>query len=274
MEFITEDGISLHTYKFPCENPKAVVITFHGMNSYTQPSGIIGKYLAESGFEVVAYDQRGHGKSAGLRGYIPSITVLIKDARDFITEIQKLYGGLPIFLIGGSMGGTLALNLSIEIPDIIKGVILINPAIGLHTRLESLLRGICICFSACVPTVGVLKGDLSRSSKNVTLHKYMEENPYYYHGKVRIGSSAAMLKAMKDIRGKYSLFNHPILVIQGSDDFVTSVDRVNEFMKIISVIDKTLLMYPGLPHSIVFEEAIFDISAKITTWVKDHCAMI
>jgi acylglycerol lipase len=270
MQFMTEDGIFLHTYRYPCSNPRGVAVFFHGMNSYTQPSGIIAKHLSLIGCETVGYDQRGHGKSGGLRGYVPSIEILIKDALDFIEEIEKLYRGLPMFLLGGSMGGTIVLNLSIRVPEKITGVILINPAIGLHTKLECMLRCLTTCFSSCMPTVGVVKGDLSRSSKNTTLHKYMDENPFYYHGRVKIGTSSALLRAMKDIRDEYHKFTHCVLVIQGCDDFVTSVKRVNEFMKSISVQDKTLLMYPGLPHSILFEEAVIDISEKIKKWVDER----
>lgn len=270
MNFTTHDGISLHTYKYPCKNPKAVAVLFHGMHSYSQPSGIIGKSLSEYGCEVLAYDQRGHGKSQGIKGYFPSMSVLIKDATDFLSEVNKLYPGLQLFLVGGSMGGLIVLTLAIKLQSKLDGIILINPALGLNTSLEGFLRCLTSCLSSCMPKFGIVKGEKSLSTQNQALHQYMEENPYYYHGKARLGSSAALLKGMKAIRSQYTQLNTPVLVVQGSKDYVISVERVNEFMKVINVPDKTILMYPGLPHSIVFEEAILEISTKIAHWVADH----
>ena len=61
--------------------------------------------------EVLAYDQQGHGKSAGLRGYIPNARVLGKDSSDFLAEVKKLYPGLCVYLIGLGLGRTLTINL-------------------------------------------------------------------------------------------------------------------------------------------------------------------
>jgi acylglycerol lipase len=265
---ITKEGLELHTYRFPAQSPKCVLLSLHGLNSYSQPTGFIAKELAGTGCEVLAYDFRGHGKSQGIRGYIHSIDDLIDDTLEYISLIQQLYPGLPLFLMGGSLGAAVVTQVSIRIPEKISGVILINPALGINSRFESVVRSLSNCLAFCCPTYPVYKSDPFRTSRNEHLHEYILENPFYYNGRIRIGTSAATLNAMKEIRKSIKFVTSRLLLIQGSDDKVTSIDKVMKFMKKVQVEDKTLLMYPGRPHSIVFEDAVFEISAKISDWVQ------
>lgn len=267
---VTRDGVALHTYKYPANQVKCVLLTLHGLNSYSQPTGVIAKVLAENGCEVLAFDFRGHGKSSGVRGYIENVDLLVQDTIDFVQEISSLYSGIPLFIMGGSIGAAVAVNVAIAMPEKFCGVILINPALGLNSRFESAIRGISNCLASCCPTFAVYKADAYRSTKNEHLHKYMRENIYYYQGKTRIGTSAAILNAMKSLRKKYKSLQNKLLVIQGSDDQVTNLKKVQSFMKKVETLDKTLLMYPGRPHSIVFEDAVFDIAGKIKDWVVER----
>ena len=268
LQLISKDGLMLYTYRYPATSPKSVLVSLHGLNSYSQPTGVIAKELAESGCEVLAYDFRGHGKSQGVRGYIRSIDDLIDDTLDYIQEIEKLYPGLPLFLMGGSLGAAVVTQVSIRIPEKISGIILINPALGINSRFEAVVRSVSNCLACCCPTYPVYKSDPFRTSRNEHLHEYIHENPYYYNGRIRIGTSAATLNAMKELRKCKKKVTARLLLIQGSDDKVTSIDKVMNFMKKVKVEDKTLLMYPGRPHSIVFEDAVYEIAAKIKDWVQ------
>ena len=266
-QFITSDGVELYTYKYPAQNPKCVLISLHGMNSYSQPTGVIARTLSEKGCEVLAFDFRGHGKSQGIKGYCSSLDLWVEDVLDFIQEIIPIYPGLPLFVMGGSLGAAITVRASIEKTEIIRGIVMINPALGLNTKFEGYARGISNCLAACCPMLPLYKGDMSYTTKNETLRKFMRENPFYYNGKIRIGTSAAILNGMQKLRKEYKKLKNPVLVIQGNDDHVISLKEVQNFMKEINVNDKTLLMYPGRPHSIVFEDAVFEIANKIADWV-------
>lgn len=69
MDFInlvsTQDKkkIKLMTYRYPAENAKGVIILFHNLGYHMPILGNFAKAMANSGYTVVGYDQRGHGKS-------------------------------------------------------------------------------------------------------------------------------------------------------------------------------------------------------------------
>lgn len=73
----------------------------------------------ESDFQVLRYDQRGHGRSfKPEEGYHPS---------DFATDLRHILDDLrwgPIFLVGHSMGGRNALEFAAHNPDRVKALVL------------------------------------------------------------------------------------------------------------------------------------------------------
>jgi acylglycerol lipase len=109
----TQDGkaIKLTTYRYPAEKTKGVVISFHTMVLYTGISSNVAKTLASNGFTFVGYDQRGHGRSEGEKGYLDDHKLILQDAVTFISSIFKIYPNTPVFLMGHSFGGLLSILL-------------------------------------------------------------------------------------------------------------------------------------------------------------------
>lgn len=67
------------------------------------------KVFANMGITFVAYEQRGHGRSEGERGYLDNADEVLKDARNFISAIAKIYPEKPLFLMGHGAGGLVSL---------------------------------------------------------------------------------------------------------------------------------------------------------------------
>ena len=68
----------------------------------------------------------------------------------------------------------------------------------------------------------------------------MQEKPYFCHGRIRIGTYAAVMDMMMEARKKFYLVKVPVLVLQSEKDVANNVKRVNEFMKEVDVQDKTI----------------------------------
>ena len=68
----------LYCYKWPgkgvdeSNEPKGVVLIFHGQGSHLGRYGHIAQMFNEHGYDVVGYDSCGFGKSQGVRGVINS----------------------------------------------------------------------------------------------------------------------------------------------------------------------------------------------------------
>lgn len=109
--FTTFDGHNLATYDWTLPHgvaPRAVVVIVHGLGEHAWRYDHLATKLAEAGFAVRAYDQRGHGDSAGARGDLPTQDTLLKDLTDFLDSTRATVCARfnsPLVLLGHSMGG-------------------------------------------------------------------------------------------------------------------------------------------------------------------------
>ena len=88
--------------------PKATLILLHGIGGFKEGYLTFSKILADEGYNVVIYDQRGHGTSDGKYctfGYYEK-----QDVSKFIDFINKQCPNLPVGVHGASMGGAVALQ--------------------------------------------------------------------------------------------------------------------------------------------------------------------
>ena len=88
--------------------PRAVVIALHGFGDHGQAFETVGAALAARGIAVIAPDQRVFGRSRA-RGIWPSGRTLVADLAVIGRLVAARYPGRPIFVLGESMGGAVAM---------------------------------------------------------------------------------------------------------------------------------------------------------------------
>lgn len=109
--FTTFDGHSLAVYDWSLPHgvaPRAVVVIVHGLGEHAWRYDRLATELTEAGFAVRAFDQRGHGDSAGKRGCLPTQDALVKDLEAFVDDTRATVCqrfNTPLVLMGHSMGG-------------------------------------------------------------------------------------------------------------------------------------------------------------------------
>ncbi len=138
--FVTRDGLRLTTQIWRAETPNAVVIGLHGMNEYANAFAMPGTWLAERGMTLYAYDQRGFGRSPG-RGLWPGAKAMAQDVEDMVALVHSRHSDLPIYLMGVSMGGAVALATLARSDDLdVNGLILVAPAVWGWSVLNPLYK--------------------------------------------------------------------------------------------------------------------------------------
>ena len=109
--------------------PQAIVMALHGFNDYRNAFAGVGDYLAVHGVTTYAYDQRGFGETAQ-RGIWPGSDTLQADAVTMLRLVCREHPGLPVYLLGESMGGAVLMSLLQETPPAcLAGVVLVAPAV-------------------------------------------------------------------------------------------------------------------------------------------------
>jgi alpha-beta hydrolase superfamily lysophospholipase len=105
---ITDDGLALHLRVWPAGNPRrGAVVLVHGLGEHIDRYDHVARRLNGLGFAVVGYDHRGHGRSPGQRGGVPTDESLCADLGRVLYAARESFPG-PLVLLGHSLGGLIA----------------------------------------------------------------------------------------------------------------------------------------------------------------------
>jgi len=106
---LTADGLGLHLHPGPppAGPVRGTVLVVHGLGEHGGRYAHVAAHLAAQGWAVLAYDQRGHGRSPGPRGGLARDDSLLGDLGQLVRWARTHLPG-PLVLLGHSMGGLLA----------------------------------------------------------------------------------------------------------------------------------------------------------------------
>ena len=110
--------------------PSAIILCIHGFSDYARGFGHMLAALDTANTSLMmAFDQRGFGDTAS-RGHWAGHDVMISDLQDVLLYIGERYPGLPIHMVGESMGAALLLVAILANPNPqVQSTILLAPAV-------------------------------------------------------------------------------------------------------------------------------------------------
>jgi len=140
----TSDGLKLFARSWgEPQGSRAAVVLVHGLGEHCGRYERVAQALVADGLYVLAFDQRGHGRSPGKRGLIPSYDQPLDDIAIAIEHAQADASGLPLFLYGHSLGGLEVLHYGLVRRPKLQGVIATSPALMVSTSpLNRLMAGL------------------------------------------------------------------------------------------------------------------------------------
>lgn len=98
------DGVTLHRRAWLRPGARGTVLIVHGLGEHAGRYAQVADALNAVGWDVAAFDHRGHGRSGGARGALPSPLALQEDLGALIAAERAERAG-PLVLLGHSMGG-------------------------------------------------------------------------------------------------------------------------------------------------------------------------
>lgn len=154
----TRDGISLKAHDWPAQGPtRAHLLLVHGIAEHAARHAHVAAAFGRAGIETHAYDLRGFGGSGGTRAYIDSWSQYLDDVEDELRSVRAAAAGLPVILMGHSMGGLIALSYVLEDRPKPDALVLSAPAVA--ASVPGWKRGAAAVLSRAMPKF-VIKNDL------------------------------------------------------------------------------------------------------------------
>lgn len=279
--FLPGDGARLPLRQWlPAGKPKAVILALHGFNDYSRAFQNLGRALAPQGYAVLAIDQRGFGQSPG-RG-VWAAANLRQDAGRFVAAAQAAYPGVPLILLGESMGGAVALSAiaSGDVPaDSLRGLILSAPAVWGGETFNPIYRAPLWMLAHISPdTVLTGQGLKILPSDNIPMLMALAHDPSVIHGSRAdaVLGLVSMMDAGQEAGGKQPK-DLPVLVLYGERDQVVPPWPVARLMEKCEATGGTHCRavrygngYHMLLRDLQAERPIQDIAA----WLADPAAKL
>ena len=267
----TSDGLELDVHIWEPENPKAVLMAIHGGLAHGGDYVTPALYFKEKGIATVACDLRGHKQE---KTYIADFTQYVDDIDDFLEWTKKEYPGLPVFVLGHSMGSLIATHFGIRHANDgtdVNGYILSSPYYANAIKVPPIMIPLIKLFGILLPKVVIPGPDLTElltHDEAITRRHRLDEKDGIRGTKPTMRFGAELLKAQKHVKKNMDAWCHPTFaVIAGADQ----VADHTEAERLLKGMDDKLLTYVFCKDNFhenfneVNREETFD---KMHEWIK------
>jgi alpha-beta hydrolase superfamily lysophospholipase len=249
----------------PDHSPRAIVLIAHGGAEHGGRYAWTAGQLVARGYAVYAIDHRGHGRSAGPRAYVDRIDNAVSDLHELAELARERHPEAPLFLLGHSMGGLIALSYALRHQDRLTGLVLSAPLAVLDanpaTRLASRL------LSATAPRLPVYKIDGATVSRDPEVVRAYDEDPLNHRGMLPARTVGELAATAATFRDRLPELRLPVLTVYGTGDRL--VDNAGSILvdERSGSADSTLIAYDGLYHEVLNEPERDRVLADVAGWI-------
>jgi alpha-beta hydrolase superfamily lysophospholipase len=251
--------------------PGAVVVIAHGAGEHSGRYDHVAARLVDAGYAVYALDHRGHGRSDGPRALIEQVDLAVSDLDQLVVLAATAQPGLPVFLLGHSMGAMIALRYAPLHQDRLAGVIL-SGALAALEDVPAPLRLVGQLLSRIAPRTPLIAIDPALVSRDPAVVRAYRDDPLVHHGKLPARTAAQIADTVASFPQTVGAITVPILIMYGTADALCPPAGSVMVGERVGSADRTVTPYAGLFHEILNEperEAVLD---EICGWLAARAA--
>jgi acylglycerol lipase len=263
----------------PPGEPRAVILALHGFNDYSAAFQGPGAAWARNGIATYAYDQRGFGRAPG-RGRWAGIRELAGDAAAAASLLRGRYPGVPLYLLGESMGGAVAIlaasgRAGSPVPDV-DGVVLVAPAVwGRQTM--NLFERLGLWLADLVPSMELSPDALPidiRPSDNLAMLRVFSADPLVIKD-TRVDALNGLVDLMSAALAAANAFDLSALLLYGAHDEIVPRPPIARFVSGLPAqaqLRQRVALYSNGYHMLLRDLDAFVPIDDIAAWILDPAA--
>ena len=271
-----------------------LVLISHGMAEHIARYDALARHLSGEGFLVCGYNHLGHGEEAPLKGFFADDRGwdrLIQDLDSAALFLTERYPGLPLILLGHSMGSFLAREYALSHPERLGALVLSGTG---HYPAMQCRMGYALAGLHCAFGLGEEKADiihqiafagnnkpflpaetpndwLSRDAAQV--RKYQEDPlcGFVFTAKAYHDMFGGLLKLSRLERLAVLPEDLPVLLISGAEDPVggagKGVEAVAAEYRDAGLKRVEVRLYPGARHELFNETIRERVYEDLAQWL-------
>ncbi|HEV2130411.1 MAG TPA: alpha/beta hydrolase [Longimicrobiaceae bacterium] len=267
--FAGSGEVRLFYQAWEAAQPSSALLLIHGQGEHSGRYAALAADLVPQGISVYAMDQRGHGRSEGRRGHARRFGELLEDVDRFRALIAaQLTAQLPLFLLGHSFGGLVALRYVQEQPDApLRGAILSSPLLGLGFAPPAWKTALARVLTRLLPMLRfaneVNAAHISRDADVVVRYR---EDPLV-HSWVTPRMYTEILAAMRQTLEQRDRLRLPLLFLVAGDDRIVAAQTTAEFARGLGG-EVELRVFEGFYHECLNEPERHRVVREIVGWIE------
>lgn len=273
-EFTKQDGIGMDLFIQGWEtevDAKGVVCLVHGLGEHGGRYAQLAETLNQAGYQVMAFDLPGHGRSGGKRGVVPPYEALCADVAMLLAAAASRYPNLPQILYGHSLGGIIVSYYTLRYQPSLCGVVVTSPGFMtplLEQKGKMLLAKV---LGRLVPEITLPSGlDATTISRDPVVVERYQKDPLV-HDQASVGLAVNSMQAIRYIYENAKMWKLPLLLMHGTGDLLTYARGSQKLAELIPPGLCTLRLWEGMYHELHNEPEKEEVIAYLVTQMDKLC---
>ncbi len=276
---VADDGVRLPLRIWLPEGaPKALILALHGFNDYSHAFAGPAEEWAKHGIATYAYDQRGFGE-APARGRWVGAWRLAEDVTTASRLLRERYPGVPLYLLGESMGGAVAItaitgSAGARKPDV-DGVILAAPAVWGRKTMNVFERAALWTSDALFPDLTLTGRGLNiKPSDNIAMLRALARDPLVIK-ETRVDTLKGLVDLMDLALDSAPRVTQPMLLLYGERDEIVPKEPTRLWISQLPYgahATRRIAWYPEGYHMLLRDLEAPLVLHDIESWIADHSA--
>jgi alpha-beta hydrolase superfamily lysophospholipase len=234
--------------------PQHIVLAVHGFNDYSKAFEPLAQHLVDAlQATVYAYDQRGFGANPQ-PGTWPGSPTLLSDLRNIAAQLRERHPGLPLTVVGESMGGAVVMVAASESPGLTADQLILQaPAVWGAQSMPWYQRFSLQFMNAVAPEMTFTGRGLQslgiRPTDDPEVSSDLSRDPLFIKA-TRVGSLAGVTELMSRAQAQTQLPPQRTLVLYGLRDRIIPPQPMCDWLTHLN----TTIVIPGATDVVIYPE--------------------
>lgn len=272
----THDGLDLvgiHHLRPSC---RGRVVIVHGYAEHCGRYDELVAALDAAGYECHLLDLRGHGRSGGVRGFVPRFGDYLADFERFLARIEEVQpaarerGTVPRVLLGHSLGGLFALDFVLTHPDAFDVLAVSSPFLKPAMDIPWLKASLAALASKLAPTLLTPSEIDSRGlSHDAAIVAAYDHDPLVFKT-FNAHWFFEVQRAQEEVFAGAAAIRLPVLFLLGGADPIADPERSRAVFARLGSTDKHLAVYQGFLHEVFNETGRERVVSDLLAWLGER----
>lgn len=236
--------------------PSIVLLCVHGLGLNSASYENFGQRMSKAGIATFAVDVRGFGTWMKLEGkHQLDFDSCLADVEQALKVLHTAYPGRPVFVLGESMGGAIALRVTAMHPELVDGLISSVPSGDrFHATKSKLAVALKVMTFRMNKEMDVGSKVIEQATDNLTVRTAWKEDPF---NRLTL-TPKELIQFQRFMNDNHEtarkIDRTPVLFVAGMNDKLVKPQGTIDLFEELTTPDKKLLTIESAEH-LIFEQS-------------------